>query len=164
MLTQELLNSLFDYDPVTGVLIRKSTGREAGTVKTNGDGNFYRQVGIRGKLFYVHRLIFLMVEGKLPEEQVDHVNGNGLDNSWENLRKVSNRVNGKNVKLHRTNTSGHAGVYWHSRRGKWVSVIFADGSSQYLGLYSDFCEAVKVRKAAEVKHGFHENHGKIRSS
>lgn len=163
MLTQEILNELFRYDPVTGVLTRRRTSKEAGTIKTNGDGNFYRQVCIAGKIYYTHRLVFLIVEGRMPEEQVDHINDDGLDNRWANLRKVSNSTNGKNVKLHVTNTSGQVGVSWNKQHSRWMSVIFVEGKLRYLGLYSDFRAAVMVRKAAEARYGFHENHGRIRS-
>ena len=76
---------LFHYNPYTGELRnrvrraqRAKVGELAGTVGTGG----YRITAILDKSFTVHRLIFLMMAGYLPE-QVDHINGVRDDNRWE---------------------------------------------------------------------------------
>jgi len=38
--------------------------------------------------------------------------------------------------------------------------IRTDNTEKYLGLFESFFEACCVRKSAENKYGFHENHGK----
>ena len=82
MIRADLIN-LFSYDIATGVLSYKRTGKEAGFV--NGNRHKTRSVKIKGKCYYTHRLIWLLVYGDEPEV-IDHINGNPLDNRLQNLR------------------------------------------------------------------------------
>lgn len=50
-----------------------------------------------------------------------------------------------------TNTSGHTGVYWREKSGKWVAQIGFKGKTCYLGSYTRIEDAVKARKAAEER-------------
>lgn len=82
MITQELLNQLFDYSPVTGQLTRKVSvnnktreGDLVGWVDKSG----YRKTIINSKSYLVHRVVFLMLHGYLPS-YIDHVNGIRDDN------------------------------------------------------------------------------------
>jgi hypothetical protein len=52
------------------------------------------------------------------------------------------------------------GVTWHKAGKKWKSQIGVNGSTINLGYYEDKEEAVRTRKEAEVKYGFHTNHGR----
>ena len=52
------------------------------------------------------------------------------------------------------------GVYKYGK-DKWTSRIKVDGKFLHLGIFSDFDEAVKIRKEAEVQYNFHTNHGQI---
>ena len=63
----------------------------------------------------------------------------------------------------RLNTTGVTGVYLrHSRRGRerWISSITVDGNRKELGRFDTFNDACKARWDAELKYGFHVNHGK----
>ena len=83
-LSADLLHELFEY--VDGTLVRKvTTGSKAQAGMTAGflDGK-YRRVGINGKEYRTHRLVFLMHHGYLPK-QVDHIDNNSLNNRIENL-------------------------------------------------------------------------------
>lgn len=93
-------------------------------------------------------------------EQVDHENHNGLDNRRSNMRITNNRGNGMNVKLGKLNTSGHCGVSRHSRDKKWRAQVKINGKYVHLGNYTDKADAIAARQAANIKYGFHENHGK----
>lgn len=159
----EELKRLFDYDPQTGILRRKiSTGRrtragdEAGSLKPIG----YRQVGIAGNLFYVHRVCYAIYHGADPYPmQIDHINHDRSDNRIENLRLVSSQENAKNQKKNSNNTSGVAGVSWQKNRNKWIAQIIVNGKYKHLGCFTNKNDAIAARRAAEKKHGFHENHG-----
>ena len=59
-----------------------------------------------------------------------------------------------------SNTSGVTGVYWHKGANKWVSRITSGGEHVYLGSFSWLDDAVAARKAAELDHLYHENHGR----
>lgn len=97
---------------------------------------------------FVHNLLMPKREGY----EVDHINGNKLDNRKENLRLVTRSQNCHNTPLRSTNTKGVKGVYYDKRRDSWYSTIYI----QYkrLNLYSgkDFFEACCTRKSAELRY------------
>lgn len=164
MLTQELIKEYLSYSPETGVFtwIKKPNrsipiGREAGYIN-QANTKRYRIITVEGNMSGAHRMAWLYMTGELPEE-VDHINGDGTDNRWENLRAADRLSNQKNMRKSTRNTSGVVGVHWHNARSKWAAGIVADGKHYHLGLFADFDEAVTARKEAEVLHGFHPNHG-----
>jgi len=168
MITQEQLKELIHYDPDTGAFTNVTTrgkataGRTSGNLSKNGKDStlIYRRIYISGKFYKAHRLAFLYMDGSWPAEEVDHINGDGSDNRWCNLRKASRHINGRNTRLKSNNTSGLHGIAWSKSRNKWRVRIVVDHKEIFLGRYSDLFEAVCVRKAAELKHGFHNNHGR----
>lgn len=125
----------------------------------NGDG--YIKVRLDGKLYYAHRVAWLLSYGEWPRGELDHVNGKRSDNKIENLRLVSSSDNKKNMKLRKDSSSGVYGVGWHKQSGKWHPRIKVNGRNKSLGLYESFDDAVKVRKEAEIKYGYHKNHGRV---
>lgn len=82
--------------------------------------------GDKHKSYLVHRIIFLMHNGYLPEV-VDHIDGNPLNNKIENLRAASLSQNQQNAKLAKTNTSGLKGVHFDKRDKVWIVQIWANG-------------------------------------
>jgi hypothetical protein len=78
------------------------------------------------------------------------------------LRDVSNQENQRNKSRQSRNTSGVTGVHWHKRDKKWIARIKVDKKDLYIGMFDTFEEAVAARKEAEIKYGFHENHGRER--
>ena len=119
-------------------------------------------VGVDGRQIAVHRIIMLFKCDALPNE-VDHIDGNGLNNKMDNLRDVSRVENMRNSRLGANNTSGVVGVGRIRGSSKWYARITVDKKVIKLGNYHDINDATKARKDAEVKYGFHENHGSIRS-
>lgn len=132
-------------------------GKEA---LTSDNGKGYRQGAIFSRVYFAHRVIWAIAHNEWPADQIDHINGVKNDNRIENLRAVTNQENHKNQKLSSNNTSGVTGVYWRPARRKWQVRIYVNGRLLHLGLYVNKDEAVAARKAAEVKYGFHENHGR----
>ena len=91
---------------------------------------------------------------------IDHINGDPSDNRWCNLRSVTQKENGRNLKLSKSCTTGHLGVIWYKPSQRWRVRISPEGQNIHIGMFDDYEEAVAARKAAEIKYGFHPNHGK----
>lgn len=131
-----------------------------GEVKTVGNHG-YNIVRIYGIRHLVHRIIWEMHNGPIHEGmQIDHIDHNKTNNKIDNLRLVTSKENNYNMKFRATNKSGVTGVSWDKQHKKWASNIKVDGVKIHLGLFSDLNVAAKVRRKAEVKYNFHENHGK----
>ncbi len=167
MITQEQLKEVLHYCPETGVFTwlvgnkrRVHAGDVAGCVNRRKQcGKSYRHVGVHNREYLAHRLAFLYMTGEFPENEVDHKDGDGLNNIWTNLRAVTGLENHKNMRKPASNTSGTVGVYWCKQTRKWQSQISYAGRQVTLGRFHDKEDAIAARKAAEVLYGFHENHG-----
>lgn len=113
-----------------------------------------------------HRLIFFYMTGRWPC-QIDHIDGNGLNNKWDNLREVDIQNNSRNQRLSLSNTSGFTGVTWVKKTKKWqVSIGIRDKNNKekriHGGTFADINEAIEKRKSLNIKYGFHKNHGKLK--
>ena len=151
---EEILSQL-DYCPETGEFIRKSGKKTAGYVTSNG----YLMIGLGYKRYYAHRLAWKLHYNQDPKF-IDHLDGDRLNNSIENLRNVDSAKNQKNMKKPKTNTSGVVGVTFDRSRSKWIAQIQVNKKNISLGRYSFFEDAVSARKEAEILYNFHENHGR----
>src|SRR3990167_6476682 len=67
--------------------------------------------------------------------EVDHIDGNRLNNQYSNLRLASSSQNKINRGPRKDNRSGYKGVSWHKQRLKWTARIMADDKYQHLGLF-----------------------------
>lgn len=111
-----------------------------------------------GKLraLLLHRVIMCAPD----HMEVDHVNGDGLDNRRVNLRLAERSENSRNRKTHINNSSGFKGVYFEKTKGKWRAQIRAGGKKYHLG-YSDTAESAHdlYRNASMAHHGAFANDG-----
>lgn len=178
--SQEALRQLLDYDPETGSLawrhravqwFEPSPTRTAEHIQALWNARYanaealttltrdgYRHGHVLEGLHRAHRVIWKWMTGEEPE-QVDHINGVRSDNRWLNLRNVTWAENAKNHKRRSDNTSGSTGIYWyrHARKqGKWLAKI----GGEHIGYFHCLGQAVRARKEAERRLGFHENHGR----
>ncbi len=163
MITQAQLKELFHYDPLSGVFTRKvwvSGGSMVGDI-AGSHCNGYLVMRIDKRNYRIHRLAWLYVYGSLPEHAIDHINGIKDDNRIANLRDVTHSRNCKNRKRMATNKSGVNGVFWKKQYSKWCAKIQINGNHIYLGYFAELDDAKKARQAADVKYGYHENHGRV---
>ena len=163
-LTKNLLDRLFIYDPKTGLVTRKvrtSNNVNIGDVVGSAHNMGYLTVQINKKVYLLHRIIWFMVYGKFPENDIDHINGDRSDNRLSNLRDVCHKENLKNKRRQKNNKSGVVGVGWYNKLGKWKACIMVDGRTIHLGYFYKKSKAIKARKDAEKEYGFHENHGRV---
>ena len=131
-------------------------GKISGSVNTIG----YRFIKIGNRDHSAHRIIWIFHFGKIPANmQIDHINHIRSDNSIDNLRIVSEPDNHKNLSKRKSNKSGATGVCFVSRTKKWTAYIRVNGKLLFLGNFTSKESAIKERLKAEVKYGFHKNHG-----
>lgn len=96
----------------------------------------------------MHRLI-------LPGyPEVDHINGDGLDNRRANLRGADRQENARNQRLRANNTSGYKGI-WLYRDGRWAAMIRRrDGRRKFLGYHPTPEDAARAYDVAAIQeHG-----------
>lgn len=165
MITMKEISEIMSYDKETGVFTSKVTrgkrkiGAALGTV-SHCSCKKYLSIPIGYKRYYAHRLAWFIVYGEWPDGEIDHIDGNGMNNKISNLRCVPRSHNARNMKLFATNKSGVAGVHFCNTIKRWVARIVVDQRTINLGTSRDLEKAVTLRKAAEVKYGFHKNHGR----
>jgi len=94
----------------------------------------------------MHRAILGLELG--DPRQVDHINGNRLDNRRANLRVVTNAENGQNrTSLQARNISGYRGVTWYAPRRKWRAKVTLARRQYTLGYFDDVHEAGRIAAA-----------------
>jgi len=97
---------------------------------------------------------------KIPKgKEVDHRNGNGLDNQRKNLRVCTRSQNAMNRGIINSNTSGFKGVHWDGVSKKWRAQITYGGKYKHLGFFQNISQAYKAYCMACVK--YHKDFSKI---
>lgn len=101
----------------------------------------------------MHRVILARMLGRALEstEDVDHVNGNGLDNRRANLRIATQQQNSTNAGMSKNNTSGYKNVTQRSN-GKYRARITIDGKRVHIGDYATAKEAHEAYCLMASKH------------
>lgn len=160
-ITQELVHKLLSYDPDTGHFRWKIKRRGVSTSRILGtDNGFgYLRITVCGVSYYAHRLAWLYVNGNMPANQIDHINGIRSDNRICNLRDATPGQNMQNMRSAQANSqSKYLGVSWHKQARKWQAHISVNKKHIYLGLYEDINSAyASVLNAKRQYHPFY-NH------
>lgn len=99
---------------------------------------------------YMHGVILQRIGIKF--QQVDHIDGNGLNNCRSNLRAATNQENSFNQRLAKNNTSGHRGIIWYKRYQKWMAEIRTNGRLKFLGYFDNIEEAIRAYDEAAIKY------------
>ena len=156
----EELKEHFDYNPDTGIIIWKKKqkhqkieiGQEAGCVSAS-KCTTYRTITSKGIKYKTHRIAYYMYHGIDPKNNdIDHEDGNGLNNKINNLRLATRSDNCKNRSMNENNTSGVTGVTWNKWAQKWRARIGIDYKSILLGSYINKEDAIQTRIEAEKKY------------
>jgi len=173
MLNHNYISSILDYNPSTGSIHWKkralssfrsdSAGKAwntkyalklAGSINKHG----YCLISIDYVRYLSHRLAYFIYHKSVPRF-IDHIDGDRCNNKIDNLRSVTNQVNLQNSKRSSANNSGFTGVSLNKASNKWVSAIKVLGVPIYLGAFDDIESAIEARIIANIKYGFHKNHG-----
>lgn len=133
----DLMRERLSYDPDTGALTysnkakgNKRAGDKVGCLDRHG----YIKVMFQGKMYYAHRMVWMMINGRLPNGLIDHINGNKVDNRIDNLRESSKSQNGANSEL--ALRGGKLRGTTRLKNGKFQSQMKCEGKTYYLGTYS----------------------------
>lgn len=153
MITKEELIKTLNYNPITGDFTW--IAKPANCINLNDiagytDSTGYRRIKIKSKLYSHHRLAFLYMTGRFPDEQIDHINGIKTDNRWKNLRPATFRENNANKKSKEGSFSGLKGVTYQKRRNNYRAKLTSNGVTIHLGefktpelAHAAYCEASK---------------------
>ena len=104
----------------------------------------------RMKIIRLHRVLMGDPDGL----EIDHVDGNGLNNTRANLRTAIHSENLRNQNVRINNASGFKGVSWDKSRCKWQAHIGLDFKRISLGRFETKEEAAAAyAKASAAMHG-----------
>jgi hypothetical protein len=151
MIPLDYVAACFDYEPEGGLLRWRARPRQhfatdrahstfnaryAGTVAGCFSGKAVC-ISLSGRRYKAHRLVWLLVYGAMPEQEIDHKDGDPSNNRLANLRLASTSQNQMNRGANRNNPTGVKGVCWDKKLKKWRAQIGRNGRSIYLGLYEN---------------------------
>ena len=162
-MNQQELKKLLHYDQESGVFTWRvspcpavAVGDVAGSIHHSG----YRYIRVHRTGYAAHRLAWLYVHGKFPPEEIDFLDHDRDNCAISNLRCASKAENALNLSLAKNNTSGRVGVNYHTRKRLWRAEIRCGKLYRHLGYFELIADAARARADAEVRLGFHSNHGK----
>lgn len=161
----ELIQKTLDYDPESGVFTFKVKrgcrlpGDVAGYEETKRGVRYYG-LSVNNKSYRAGRVAWFLSYGAWPSGDIDHIDGNGLNNRLCNLRDVSRSENLRNCSQRVTNSSGFNGVSWMENNQKWRATISVNGKNKILGHYKTHIAASYARHYANLIFGYHANHGR----
>lgn len=143
--TTERVRELLRYKNGSLFWISPGPYHTRGAVGTPAGVGGRLQFEIDGRATYVHHVVWLMHRGEWPPSQVDHINGDRLDNRIENLRLLSTSENCQN--------RHHRGVTFEARKVErpWRARIMKDGRSVSLGYFESEEEAQEAYRSAKLQ-------------
>ena len=96
----------YKYDPETGKLFNRKTGREL-KAKT---GKGYLHLRLGDTFATVHRIAWCIAYGREPQHTIDHIDRNKQNNRLSNLRDVTMRENNLNKDIKPNKDTGQRGI------------------------------------------------------
>ena len=172
MPSREIVRMYLSYSPITGIVTKNllprealksdraysiHSARDAGKVVGSKNKHGYLFAMINGVTYPLHRLIWVLMEGDIPDGMyVDHRNGVRDDNRWENIKDLVDwGQNQRNAAIRKDNKTGYKGVCKLPSGKYWARAKNQDGKQIGLGTYDTPEKAYEVVMTYNV-----ENFGK----
>lgn len=146
------------YDSETG-FVYKNGARVVG-YRTQGRTTYERMYVLSTQLAS-HRIAWFLHYGSWPKGQIDHIDGDGLNNRISNLRDVSQSENMKNKRRYAKNRDLPVGIVRRHRKTgppRYRCQIGVNGVTVLSRRFDTIEEAVEERKRLLVVHGYHQLH------
>jgi hypothetical protein len=150
----EFIRESLNYDPLTGVLtwlmrpsehfvtalgewsfLKCFAGKRAGCATPQNRWIVGLTYEGRGRHILAHRIAWVLMTGAWPEHEIDHRDGDGLNNRWLNLRPATSLQNQQNRVLSTRGVSGLHGVTWHAAARKWRARITVNYHQHLIGYF-----------------------------
>jgi hypothetical protein len=104
----------------------------------------YTSVLWKGGVKKMHQIVWALHHGKMPNDQIDHINGDRSDNRISNLREATQQQNAMNRGADKKSTSKYVGVSWSNSHGKWVAQIQSGKKNKRIGYFRTEIEAAEA--------------------
>ena len=162
-LTQVEVRRLLCYNPLSGNFMwRKCVNQSKSHKIQPGDiaGSVWgtkrgrtpcRYIKIYGKRYGAHQLAFLYIKGYFPAGDIDHKDGDGLNNRWLNLRECNRSQNCANRGANKNNKLGIKGIHL-KKNGKYHAQININFKKHHLGDFNTSEAAYFAYQKAAKKH------------
>lgn len=157
--SDERIREVLSYDHQTGKFSRNDkygSRDQPGSLHRYKNRNLvYQRIGIDGRQMFSHQLAWLFIHGEWPSGfEIDHINGDGLDNRACNLRRATRAENSTNAPAQKSNRVGLRGVHFHAEAKRYRAQITKSGKTKSLGYFDTPEEAHAAYLAAAKKiHG-----------
>lgn len=105
----------------------------------------YRYGRVLNRFLQAHRVVFAIANGRWPNGDVDHRDGDPGNNAPDNLREATRQENLRNAGARRASSSRFKGVHWQHRQKKWCAqCVDASGRKRHLGFFDDEAAAARA--------------------
>jgi hypothetical protein len=152
MISIETLREKYSYNPETGEIRNRKLGF-AITNRCKNRNTHYQYLKVGESIVSAHRAAWAMHHGEWPNGQIDHRDGDGMNNRIDNLRDATHSQNQRNQRLHARNKTGVRGVCLCKRTGRWQALIWdGNGKRVFIGRFETIEAAAAARKEAELKY------------
>lgn len=150
-LSRERLVKVLVYDQNTGHFTWRISRKKCTPGKFAGamGGSGYLAIRIDYERYSAHRLAWLYVHGCWPPHEIDHIDGNKLNNAIANLRAARRWDNAANIGAPKNNTSGIKGIRKKGRR--WSADFMHVGRKIHVGSFGTQEDAAEALVSIMVK-------------
>lgn len=150
------IKDYLDYNPETGIFMwikRRSPNQKLDIPIKIKCSQGYLLITFNKIQYKAHRIAWYFVYGKLPEKDIDHINGIKDDNRICNLREVTKLQNNRNYECHRKGAV--PGVHFCNQTKKWKAQYHVPNVKKTIGLGYFFSkeEAIIAVKLFESQRG-----------